>query len=219
MRREPAMTIHEPWTFATDVALAALAAGLGVALLRRAGRRRETPAARAARLWGWALVATAAGALLGGLWHAIAPEIAAALARPLWKVAIAAIGVASALMLAATAEACLAGGARAALRAFALAQLLVYLGWTALHDDFVWVIADYASAMLIVLVLHAIAAARGRLAGARAIALAVLLSFAAAGIQQSPLAVGPLHHNDLYHLLQMAALYLFWRGARSPLAT
>ncbi len=205
------MSLHEPFTFASDLLLAIVAGGLGARLLRRAGASRE-PHARGTRAWGWALLLTGCGALTGGIWHAVAPEIPPWAATILWKSTLVTIGAASALMLTATAFAHLGAPGRRLLVGLALVELAVYLVWIAGHDDFLFVIYDYGSAMLAVLAVHLWAAARHR-PGAGRIAAAVLLSLAAAAIQQSPLALGPLDHNVLYHLVQLAALVLFFVGA------
>jgi hypothetical protein len=44
---------------------------------------------------------------------------------------------------------------------------------------------------------------------------AVAVSVAAAGVQAMHLAPHPgFNHNDLYHVMQIAAMWLFYRGAR-----
>jgi len=201
------MTIHEPFVFLTDLLLAALGAGFGLRLLRLG---RDLPATRR---WAWALLLTAIGSLSGGVWHAVAPELPPFAATLLWKTTLFAIGGASAAMVAATAAATLRPRAGRWLLGAALAQLVVYLGWASVHDDFLGVVVDYGLAMLAVLVLHLRAMLHGA-PGARRIVEAVVLSFAAAAIQRSPLALGPLDHNTLYHLVQGAALALFYLGAR-----
>jgi hypothetical protein len=43
----------------------------------------------------------------------------------------------------------------------------------------------------------------------------VMVSFAAAGVQQSGFALHQhFNHNDLYHVIQMAGVYLLYRGGR-----
>jgi len=199
------MTIHEPFVAATDLLLAVLAGTFAWRLLGR-------PRPAAARAWGWALASTAVASLLGALSHAVGPALPPLAATLLWKATMAAIGGASAGMLIATARATLAAGARRWLVGAALVELALYLVWIALADEFLWAVVDYGVALVVVLALHA--AALGRVGGARRIVEAVLLSFVAAVVQQSPLALGPLDHNTLYHLVQAIALVLFYLGAR-----
>lgn len=74
------------------------------------------------------------------------------------------------------------------------------------HDDFIWVIADTGSALAIVGALHLWRFNGWMLAGAG-------VSVAAALAQASGLALHRhFNHNDLYHVVQIAALLLFYRG-------
>ena len=79
------------------------------------------------------------------------------------------------------------------------------------HDEFIWVVIDSGSALLFVAVLHTIkrdAAWRWMVGG-------VALSVVAVGVQVAQLAPHPqFNHNDLYHVIQIAALWLLYRGAR-----
>ena len=47
---------------------------------------------------------------------------------------------------------------------------------------------------------------------ARFIAAGIVVSFIAFGAQQSTLRCGLLDHNDIFHLIQMPAMYLLYRG-------
>ncbi|MFA5516389.1 MAG: hypothetical protein WDA20_08890, partial [Desulfuromonadales bacterium] len=47
------------------------------------------------------------------------------------------------------------------------------------------------------------------------IAGGILVSFVAAGVQATRLAPHPFfNHNDLYHIIQIGAFYLLYRGGR-----
>jgi len=71
------------------------------------------------------------------------------------------------------------------------------------HDDYLYVIIDTGIALAIVAVLHR---SPWILAG-------VAVSLVAAGVQASGFDLHPhLNHNDLYHLVQIAAMILFYRG-------
>jgi hypothetical protein len=76
------------------------------------------------------------------------------------------------------------------------------------HDDFIWVIADTASALLIVGVLHVWRLNGWMLAG---VAVSILAGLAqASGISLHP----HFNHNDLYHVIQIAAMFLFYNGLK-----
>ena len=182
--------MSEPTTVLTDYALAAVSAFLGW---------RLSPCSR---FWATAFLALALGALLGGSWHGFWQN------DVLWKATTLSVGVASFGMVAGSAAAVATGGLRSALIAFALVKLVAYSAWMLYHDDFVWVVADTASALLIVAILHAWRFNGWILAG---VAISVLAGLA----QASGVALhARFNHNDLYHVLQTAAMFLFYRGVR-----
>ena len=69
--------------------------------------------------------------------------------------------------------------------------------------------ADYGTVMLAILVVCAIRRSNG---AARWIAASILISFAASALQMSSIRVGPFNHNDVYHVVDVVALYCFYRG-------
>jgi hypothetical protein len=99
--------------------------------------------------------------------------------------------------------------------AIALKSVL-YLSWTAFHPHFVYIIVDYLAAMLLVLLLQLRPTNRqvnGRNSSVWIVA-GVLGSLVAAGVQGIGFkGTEYFNHNDLYHLVQMVALYFFYRGA------
>ncbi len=96
----------------------------------------------------------------------------------------------------------------------AAGKFLLYAGWMATHDAFRFVIYDYGLAMLAVLLLQLPGLLRRRPA-AGWIAAGILVSFAAAAVQALRLAPHPsFNHNDLYHIIQIGAFYLLYRGGR-----
>ena len=187
----------EPITAATDVLLAVAAALFAFLIVRGSTDK-------AARLLAGALAVTAFGALAGGAYH-MTPSSA------LWKVSALPIGVASYLFGSAVALAYLPPGSRRIARMILGLQLAGYVLAVALSDDFGVVIADYATVMLAILVLCLF---KLRDLAARWIAASIVISFAAAGVQMSTIRVGPLNHNDLYHLVELAGLFCMYRAGR-----
>ena len=183
--------MSEPTTVLTDYALAAVSIFLGLKLIEKS------------KLWAVAFLALALGALLGGTWHGFWQS------DLLWKATTLSVGVASFGMVAGSASAVTTGGLRSALIAFALVKLIAYAAWMLYHDDFIWVVADTASALLIVAILHAWRFSGWILAG---VAVSVLAGLA----QASGFALhARFNHNDLYHVLQIAAMFLLYRGVRA----
>ena len=199
----------EPMTLLTDLLLGALCLCFAVRLFRRCDDEDQT----SSRLFAAALVSTAVAALAGGVTHGFQPYLSATADTVLWKLTVLSIGVTSLLFLVATAVATLVGVGRRVLIGVALIEWLVYSLWMLRHDEFIWVIADYVPAMLVVLVLQVRRMRRGeREAGW--IVGGIVLSLLGAGVQAAGLAPAPwFNHNDLYHVVQMVAVWLLYRGA------
>jgi hypothetical protein len=204
------MSIHEPMTLATDLVLGGVAVGLALPLLGPSTRGH-----RSRRLWGWALALTGLAAWTGGIWHGFGPEMAPSLATVLWKTTVFSIGGAAAAMLAGAVLASLRPPASTLMLGVVALKLALYLAWMSRHDDFRYVIYDYAPAMGLALCLQVIAAARGNGRGAGFIVAGILVSFAAAAIQRTEATYSAYFNaNDLYHLVQIGALVLLYFGAR-----
>jgi hypothetical protein len=200
--------ITEPMTLITDWILAALCVVLGARLARRS---RES-GSRSSQLLAWAFYSTALGAFVGGAAHGFRPYLGDVGLMATWKLTVWSIGATAFLFVASAATAALSSTPRRALVAVAATQAAVYSLWMMTHDDFFWVIADYVPAMLVVLLLQILQWRRGE-PSAGWIAAGIATSFLGAGIQASGLAPHRhFNHNDLYHVVQMAATWMLYRG-------
>lgn len=188
------MTISEPMTMLTDYVLGAVSAYAAIALLSHPQTSR--------RLWALAFAALAAAAFLGGTWHGF---VQSAL---LWKATTLSAGVASFGMVAGSSYAVFPSPLRAFVLTAALAKLLVYSVWMLSHDAFIYVVIDTGIAFLIVAAIHLWKWNGPILAG-------VAVSIAGALVQASGFRLHQhFNHNDLYHVIQIAALVLLYRGAK-----
>jgi len=191
--------ISEPMTLATDYLLAALTAFLALRILRRAEGQNSR------WLWGVAFFALALGAALGGTYHGF--EIEA-----LWKPTVWSVGLASAAMVAGSAYATTTAAARGSLIALAVLKLAAFWSWTWADDRFIWVVADTGGAFALVAALHVW---RRTAPESRWILAGVGISIAAAAVQASGFDLHRhFNHNDLYHLIQIAAMAAYYRGVR-----
>lgn len=201
------MSITEPSTLLTDYLLGAATLAMAARLARE--DRPEGKVSR--RLWAGALAATAASAFVGGTYHGFTEHLGTGSRQALWKATVCLIGSMALLMSAGSIRACVTRRFQRWLSAAILAQFAVYTAWMSVHDDFRYVICDYALGMAGVLALHVRArdAASGWMTGG------VLLSFTGAALQAGKVGLHAyLNHNDLFHLIQIAANGLFFRGAR-----
>jgi hypothetical protein len=188
--------MNEPTTVVTDYLLGAVSAYLALRLFRERGAERSR------RWWSRALVALAVAAFLGGTWHGFARN------EWLWKATLLAVGAASSAMMIATAFATLPARGRSTVIAVAAAVLLAYAGWVMVDGRFIAAVADTAVAFALVAALHLWKWNGAILAG-------VAVSLLAAAVQAGGLAPHPhFNHNDLYHVIQVGAMVLFYRGAR-----
>ena len=199
--------IAEPTTLLTDYALAGVTTWLAFSLFRaREGQRARS-------LWALAFAALALAAALGGTWHGFAPAFAEIAVLLVWKATVLSVGIASFGMLAGSAISTTAGNARRSLLAVAAAKLAVYSGWMIGHSEYIYVIVDTGTALVLIAVLHLSSTARDRASGW--ILAGVGVSVLAAGVQASGFALHrDFNHNDLYHAIQIAAMILFYAGAK-----
>src|SRR5258707_12560361 len=190
--------IHEPMTLATDYLLAAVGAVTGIAVLRNTNNQNSR------RWWGIALLALALAAALGGTHHGFALQA-------LWKPTVFIAGAASAAMGTGSAYAPTPASLRHAMLVLVALKLALFWAWTWHEPRFIWVVADSGAAFALVALLHCFkrdAAARGILCG-------VGLSLAPGAAQASGFDLHRhFNHNDLYHVIQIAALVAFYRSVR-----
>jgi hypothetical protein len=176
------VNVHEPLTLATDYILT-IAAAIFAARLWRMNR-----------MWALAFLFTAAGSFFGGSYHGFVRSISSVNGVLLWKATVFSIGLASFFLLA---------GSHRKLLPFAVVKLVIYASWMITHNDFVWVIADYGITLLIV----------GIVVRTRWVLASIAFSVIAAIVQMSRFALHPrFNHNDLYHVIQLIALWLLYRA-------
>lgn len=203
------MTISEPVTMLTDYMIFGQSVLLAWLLQRSRG---DTPNISRA-LWTWSLVAIGLAALFGGTHHGFSLIIPEELNNYLWKTAIITVGFVSCLVVVGTAYASISKPWRNILVSISLAQLLIYVVWISSHDEFIYVILNYVPSMILVFILQAISFRQRRTGSELFIMSGIVVSFIGAGVQQSGFALHQhFNHNDIYHLIQMVGIYLFYRG-------
>lgn len=182
------MPISEPMTLATDYALGAVAAVLGL---------RLRPVSSG---WALALLAVAAAAFLGGTWHGLIQS------ELLWKATLLAAGVASCAMVVGSARLTAQGTLLQALLILAAVTLALYSVWVLLNDDFLGVIADSGLSLALVGALHLWRRDGWMIVGVATSVAAALVQATGVGLHAH------FNHNDLYHVMQALALFFFYRG-------
>ena len=150
------------------------------------------------RMWALSFVFTAVAAFAGGVFHGFGDQNLV-----LWKVTVMAVGIASFFLLA---------GTDRRLAIIAVILLVVYVPWMTAHDAFVYVVANYGITLILIAIFHP---AKNWIFGC------IAVSIAGAIVQQTRIAIDPqwFDHNDLYHVIQMVALWMLFRAARERSAS
>ena len=201
--------VTEPMTVLTDVVLAALALLFAVRLGHRAA---VDDSASGAWLAG-AQLATGFAALIGAITHATDPLRDAGLRDRLWRSTLYTSGFIGAATLASVAYFAARGSLRSTILACAVLKLLVFMRRAARTPEFSVAAADYGIALAALLVGAVIEMVRRRAPGMTWLIAGVLVSVVGGIVQARRIAPHrQFNHNDLYHAIQMAALYAFYRG-------
>jgi len=199
------LRIAEPSTLVTDYVMAGLAAWFCLQL-GKSGRP----------WWSAAFAALAVSSLLGGSWHGFQMELTPTFAAVLWKLTLASASVCASFVLLAAAS-LLFGARRRMVVGFAVVKLLLLLVLNWIAPAFRNVLADFAVSFGIVAV---IGFARGESAPGFVIRLALGIALFIVGGAIQALQLAPhrwFNHNDLFHLVQIAAnTLLFLAAQRTP---
>lgn len=203
------MTIAEPSTFVTDFLLAAFTLWLAWGLFQEAYRLKD----RSIALWLGAFCAVAASGILGGIWHGFSPRMDPRVATLLWTASMIMASTASLLFLLAILRVYTSGRLLGILGGVAVAKFALFAMWVAVNDNFRLVVYDSALTMFVIVVLSTWGAWARHLPSAPWVLAGVLISMLAELFQQGRVSIHPhFNHNDLYHVIQMGAMYFLCRG-------
>ena len=203
------MRITEPMTMITDLVMGALALVLAFRLWGDAGAGGQISVG----LWGSAFFLTAVAAVIGGAYHGFIEWMPGQPGQIVWRTTQRATGAGSACLLAAAVVAATSGTLQHVLLAVACVKLLVFIWASARSDKFSLVIVDYGTALVAILLAAWFIRPTGLTPATWWISAGVAVSAAAGAIQWARLAPHPrFNHNDLFHVVQMGALYLLYRG-------
>lgn len=204
------MGIAEPDVTLTDFGLA-----IECALLALLLHRVPTGALRFRLCLVVFFCAVGLAALLGGIDHGFLLDKTSRLHTAVWKGTLVAIGVCALAAWLAGAELIATGPARW-IKAGAVVLFVGYLFAVARSDRFLVAIVHYLPAVVFLLAVFSWQYVRGREPPFLRGVVALLLTFAAAAVQQAHVGLHPVFfdHNALYHLIQAVALLLLFVAAR-----
>ncbi len=199
--------MSQPVTVLTDYALAVVALVLAWRLLR------ERPGFGPAGLWAASFASLGVGALLGGSWHGLPPEVSAGVREGLWSSTYVAVGLSELLLLGGAVLAAMPGRAARVAAVLLAARFLFFASLVVRRHEFRDVTVE-VGVTLVLLSVFALELLRRREPAAVFVAVGLALSFAGALVQW--LGLRPNHwfdDNDLTHVVQCGATWLLFRGA------
>jgi type IV secretory pathway TrbD component len=200
----------EPATMLTDYALGILCSIFGWRLWMK-GR---APISSSMMFWAGGMGSLAMASFAGGTVHGWSLMLAGPVVSALWKGTAIAVGFASFCFLAGTLSASVGLPLRRWLMFVPCLQLAGYLVWMVGHTDFRYVIYNYGGTFAVILLIQAYCGLVRKSPSAWWIVAGVSVSYLAAFVQRSRIAPHPsFNHNDLYHVIQMAGVWLLYRGA------
>jgi hypothetical protein len=198
-------------TMLTDFLLAAVAGGLALPLLSgSAGDDRSE-----AMAWGLTLLFTAAAAGAGGTFHGLRHRLGARPLGRLWRATLLLSAPIGFFLLTAAALGSESPLLRLVVLVLALAKLVALVVLLVRTGKFAWVAYDSGVSLLLVggLVAWRVAAEGGFPGGGWILGGVVLSLVGAAAQQRGWRRDRYFDHNDIFHLVQAGACYLFFQGA------
>jgi len=205
------MQISEPMTMLTDYLLGVWTFYLAFKLIREGINFSQNSIV----LWGASFVATGIAAFIGGTSHGFTLYFAESTRVIIWASTLYITGFISLFFLSAVIIAIIKIPLRNWLIALIVLKFILFLFRIYMHAEFKYVIYDYIPAMVGVLLLQIYGKYSRGDRSAVWIISGVLVSFGAAGIQQSGFTLHEnFNNNDLYHVIQMGAVFLFYKGGR-----
>lgn len=201
------LVMTEMTTMLTDYILGILAFAFGYILLRKS--RGDHVISRL--LWAYAFFFISLSTVVGGTYHGFRWQDN--LGGLLWKISSISMCFTSLFMAASIVWANCVGKTRRAWVVIVGIKFLLFVGLVFVSDEFLLVIADYGLVMLAIFVVALVQTFRKTRPDAPWFVAGVVVSFIAAGVQVSGVSLYEyFNYNDLFHLIQMPALYLFLRG-------
>ena len=201
--------ITEPMTVFTNVALGLIAMWLSA----RLGYTSAAEGKGAGFALAGALMATSVSAFLGAIAHASDPRTDADVRQRFWRLALYATGLIGAATVASVAFFAVRGSARTAVFIAAGLKLLAYWVSVTRKPEFRVAAADYGGALAVLLVAAVYVSWRFGSPASPWLVGGVLVSLVAGVIQARRIGLHRhFNHNDVYHVIQVVALWLFYRG-------
>ncbi len=221
------MTILEPTTTITDLILAGMAFYFGhMVFWKQTKTVKSAWEKRYFQYWAVAFLCMGIGALLGAMSHGF-PYLANTLSflKQAWPLTVLSIGLASFyLFLTVIMEYFVRYRNFLFLFAYlkVTAFMLLLFGYPKPYFgkfesvSFLLVIIDYVPILLLLGIMNVLEYLKTKAQPAKLMAIGVGLSFVAAAFQVLKIGIHKhFNHNDIYHVIQMVAIYLFYKSVKT----
>jgi hypothetical protein len=203
--------ISEPMTVLTNLILAVVSFVLGARLAYVAAAEGLA----AGGFLALALLSTAVAAVFGAAAHGTDPRVDPVQRDRCWRGALYLTGIVAAATIASVAYFAASGHVRTTLLVLSGIKLVAYFIRVSRRAEFRVAAEDYGASLAVLLVGAVYVAARWSSPAAPWLIGGVAVSLVAALVQQRQLSMHRhFNHNDLYHVIQIVALYLFYFGGR-----
>ena len=204
------MNITEPVTFATDL----LISGFSCFFLLRLLSKYRAAHSLSVLFWALGFCSLAASALMGAVFHGSGYWFEQSLRDAIWMVTLVTMIAMSTFLLSAVAFNALEGRYKTVALSLIIVKAVVVLIWILNDTRFVIAIYDYGSSMACIAIMAILRLRGSWKKPGRWILSAIALSIVGSVIQIMKLAPHPhFNHNDVFHLIQLAGNWLFYRAA------
>jgi hypothetical protein len=198
--------LSEPTTALTDYALGIESLILGILLFRASAAQYSV------MLWGLAFLCIGTAAMIGGTVHGFRNRLGKLTSR-LWKIIPVTVGISGLSLVCGVVFADIRSSLQPFFILAILAKFVICGYWSIRNDSFRYVVYDSLSSIGVILIMQLIFLFIHTSRSAIWIIAGILVCFFAGAVQLSKFSLHRhLNHNDLYHLIQMVAMYLLYRG-------
>ena len=204
------MNITEPATFFTDL----LISGVSIFFLLCLLRKYRDAHSFTILFWALGFSSLAISALMGAIFHGSGYWFEQSFRDSIWLVALVTMIVMSAFLLSAVTFSALDGRYRTLALSVIVVKAVIVLIWILNDIRFVVAIYDYGSSMACIAIMALLRLRGSWSTPGRWILSAIALSIVGSVVQVMKLAPHPhFNHNDVFHLIQLLANWLFYRAA------
>ncbi len=194
--------ITEPTTMITDFILAIEAIIFSIIIFNNYSTTAQL-------LWAFAFVITSFGAVLGGITHGFKEYTSDETERIIWRLTLLSVGLGGVLMFLGILYAVI-NASLTIITAILIVSYIIYAVWILRNDKFIFVIIYYLPMLIGILIIELF-----NLSSPSAIWFisGILSTFIGFGIQIKGYKLHEhFNHNDIFHVIQMFAVYLLFIG-------